>query len=129
MICNCIARTRWPFSAWPWPPYWLERLLLYLKRAICRNGHKAPEIDPKGVLQSEHVLALGRTIFTRHLLALEVVGFLLLVALIGAALIVGKAEGIVLGPVIYSGSKAGPALPRDQKPLPGENPDSARQAQ
>jgi NADH-quinone oxidoreductase subunit J len=76
----------------------------------------------EGVLQAEHVLALGRTIFTRHLLALEVVGFLLLVALIGASLIVGKAEGIVLGPVMYPGTQGRPVLARDQKLPPEENP-------
>ncbi len=46
-----------------------------------------------GVLQPEHVAALAEVLFSRHLIALEVVGIILLVALIGAALIGGRAEG------------------------------------
>jgi len=51
-----------------------------------------------GVLQNSHVFAIGQELYQKYLVALEVVAAILLVALIGAALIVGKAEGFILGP-------------------------------
>jgi NADH-quinone oxidoreductase subunit J len=42
-----------------------------------------------GVLASEHVATLGGQLFSRHLIAIEVAGTLLLVALVGAIAIVG----------------------------------------
>ncbi len=51
-----------------------------------------------GVLQQSHVFAIGQELYSRYLIALEVVAAILLVALIGAALIVGRAEGFILGP-------------------------------
>lgn len=62
-----------------------------------------------GVLRDEHVLSFAQVLFSRHLLALEVVGIILLVALVGAALIVGKAEGFILGPPRQSGTSGAPS--------------------
>lgn len=81
----------------------------------------------QGVLQPGHVAAIARTLFARHLIALEVVGVILLVALVGAAMIVGRAEGFVLGPPrqIPGQSMAGrgaeptsspPSPPKDESP-------------
>jgi NADH-quinone oxidoreductase subunit J len=47
----------------------------------------------QGVLTSRHVLALGNELFSRHLIAVEVAGTLLLAALVGAAAIVATARG------------------------------------
>lgn len=46
-----------------------------------------------GVLASAHIAHLGGELFGRHLVAVEVAGTLLLVALVGAAVIVGRARG------------------------------------
>ncbi|MCS7239026.1 MAG: NADH-quinone oxidoreductase subunit J [Thermoguttaceae bacterium] len=60
----------------------------------------------QGVLQPGHVAAIARTLFSRHVIALEVVGVILLVALVGAAMIVGRAEGFLLGPPRQTVSRA-----------------------
>ncbi len=54
---------------------------------------QSPEALAAGVLASEHVARLGGSLFGRHLIAIEVVGTLLLVALVGAAAIVGERRG------------------------------------
>lgn len=66
---------------------------------------QSPEMTPPaqtdrlaGVLADEHTLGLGRELFGRHVLAVEAAGVMLLVALIAAAAIVGRAQGFVLGP-------------------------------
>lgn len=46
-----------------------------------------------GVLAEHHVAMLGRELFGPHLIAVEVAAVLLLVALIGAAVIVGRSRG------------------------------------
>jgi NADH-quinone oxidoreductase subunit J len=43
-----------------------------------------------GVLTAQHVARFGDEVFSRHLIAVEVAGTLLLAALVGAAVIVGK---------------------------------------
>ena len=45
------------------------------------------------ILAPRHVAQLGDELFSRHLLAMEVAGTLLLVALVGAAVIVGERKG------------------------------------
>ena len=45
------------------------------------------------ILADDHVAHLGKELFGRHLVAVEVVGTLLLAALVGAAVIVGQARG------------------------------------
>ncbi len=45
----------------------------------------------QNVLAAEHVAHLGGELFSRHLIAVEVAGTLLLVALVGAMAIVGAA--------------------------------------
>jgi NADH-quinone oxidoreductase subunit J len=45
-----------------------------------------------GVLSEHHVAALGTELFARHLVAVEVAGVLLLVALVGAAVIAGRKD-------------------------------------
>jgi NADH-quinone oxidoreductase subunit J len=49
----------------------------------------AEELLAAGVLAPQHVARLGGQLFGRHLIAVEVAGTLLLVALVGAAVIVG----------------------------------------
>jgi len=56
-------------------------------------GEGAPldaEALADGVLTSEHVWRLGTELFTQHFLAIQLVGVLLLVALVGAAVIVSR---------------------------------------
>jgi NADH-quinone oxidoreductase subunit J len=52
----------------------------------------------EGVLAEQHVAAIGRELFGRHLIAVEVAGALLLAALVGAAIIVGRAKGPLAPP-------------------------------
>jgi NADH-quinone oxidoreductase subunit J len=46
------------------------------------------------ILTQEHVARLGNELFGRHLIAVEVAGVLLLVALVGAAAIIGREKAI-----------------------------------
>ena len=57
-------------------------------------GHQAEsaEVLSQGVLADEHVASVGRELFGRHLVAVEVVGCLLLVALVGAVAIVEQGK-------------------------------------
>lgn len=50
---------------------------------------RAPD-EPGGVLEPEHMAVLGRELFSRHLVAVEVAGTLLLVALVGAIVITAR---------------------------------------
>ena len=68
------------------------------RRVFCagRAGRRGPIAPPApeaalaaGVLAPQHVARLGGELFGRHLIAVEVAGTLLLVALVGAAVIVG----------------------------------------
>jgi NADH-quinone oxidoreductase subunit J len=60
-------------------------------------GSHAAKITPaqrqQGVLADEHTKQIGRQLFGRYLVAMEVAGALLLAALVGAAVIVGQARG------------------------------------
>jgi len=51
----------------------------------------------QGVLAAEHTKQIGRQLFGRYLVAVEVAGTLLLAALVGAAVIVGHARGPLVG--------------------------------
>lgn len=53
-----------------------------------------------GVLAPSHVARLGVELFDRYPIAVEVVGVLLLVALVGAAAIVGQSRGPLAGPAV-----------------------------
>jgi NADH-quinone oxidoreductase subunit J len=62
---------------------------------VFSTGRIVPPADPSlaaGVLVPQHVAAIGRELFARHWIALELTGVLLLVALVGAAVIVGARE-------------------------------------
>jgi NADH-quinone oxidoreductase subunit J len=72
----------------------------------------AAQID-RGVLAGEHVARFGAELLGRHLIAVEVAGTLLLAALVGAAVIVGKHRSI------------GPA--DDDSPLPRSEPGEVAQ--
>jgi NADH-quinone oxidoreductase subunit J len=50
----------------------------------------SPESLARGVLDPRHVAGLGVALFGRHLMAMEIAGVLLLVALVGAAVIVAE---------------------------------------
>jgi len=52
----------------------------------------------QGVLAAEHTKQIGRELFGRYVVAVEVAGTLLLAALVGAAVIVGHARGPLVGP-------------------------------
>jgi NADH-quinone oxidoreductase subunit J len=56
--------------------------------AVAKPGDRAGQI-----LQTEHVARLGSELFSRHLLAVELAGTLLLVALVGAVAIVVHTRG------------------------------------
>ncbi len=60
----------------------------------------------QGILADEHVKHLGDALFERHLIAVQVAGVLLLAALVGAAVIVGRSRGPLVGP--QTRSPAGP---------------------
>jgi NADH-quinone oxidoreductase subunit J len=49
------------------------------------------------ILAPEHVARIGGELFGRHLIAVEVAGTLLLAAIVGAAVIVGKSKGSGVG--------------------------------
>lgn len=53
----------------------------------------APEALEKGVLAPEHVATIGGVLFSRYLIAVEVAGVLLLVALVGASAIIAYQQG------------------------------------
>lgn len=53
---------------------------------------------PRAVLAEEHVLQIGKALFDRYLVATEAAGVLLLAALVGAAVIVGRPPGSLVGP-------------------------------
>lgn len=57
----------------------------------------ASDADSEGILSEAQVVRLGEELFGRHLVAVEVAGTLLLVALIGAAVIVDQARGPLEG--------------------------------
>ena len=72
-------------------------------RDFCRRrrpAHAAPLVPPTeaalaaGVLDPQHVARFGGELFERHLVAVEIVGTLLLVALVGAAVIVQHKESV-----------------------------------
>ncbi len=54
--------------------------------------------QPGGVLADAHVAKIGWELYGRHLIAVEVAGTLLLVALVGAAAIVAQSKGPLVGP-------------------------------
>ena len=54
--------------------------------------------EGRGVLADAHVARLGQELFDRHAVAVQVAGTLLLVALVGAAVIVARSKGPLLGP-------------------------------
>jgi len=61
---------------------------------------QADRHDPQhGVLGDQHVKQIGGKLFGRYLAAVEVAGTLLLAALVGAAVIVGRARGPLVEPV------------------------------
>ena len=57
-----------------------------------RRRDRAPSAESlaTGVLAPQHVARFGAELFGRHLIAVEIAGVLLLVALVGAAVIVGE---------------------------------------
>jgi NADH-quinone oxidoreductase subunit J len=54
-----------------------------INRALTKTN-RLPEADPKGEILGRHVAGLGGTLFTDHLVTVELAGALLFVALIGA---------------------------------------------
>jgi NADH-quinone oxidoreductase subunit J len=52
-----------------------------------------PAALEKGVLAPEHVAQIGGVLFSRYLIAVEVAGVLLLVALVGASAIIAHQQG------------------------------------
>jgi NADH-quinone oxidoreductase subunit J len=57
---------------------------------VAAVGDGAEAAMARGILVPEHVARLGAELFTRHLIAVEVVGALLFAALVGAAVIVAQ---------------------------------------
>ncbi|HWB01014.1 MAG TPA: NADH-quinone oxidoreductase subunit J [Pirellulales bacterium] len=53
---------------------------------------EAPAARNENILATEHVASLGRTLFSTHLIAVEVAGTLLLVALVGAIAIIAHSQ-------------------------------------
>jgi len=53
---------------------------------------------PRALLAEEHVLQIGKALFDRYLVATEVAGVLLLAALVGAAVIVGRPRATLVEP-------------------------------
>lgn len=51
------------------------------------------------ILSDQHVKQVGVRLFSRYLLAVELAGILLLAALVGAAVIVGRVRGLLASPV------------------------------
>lgn len=60
---------------------------------------RAERYQPGGVLSNNHVPEVGWHLYGRHLIAVEVAGTLLLVALVGAAAIVAQSKGPLVGPM------------------------------
>jgi hypothetical protein len=61
----------------------------------------------RGVLAEAHVARLGRELFDRHAVAVQVAGALLLVALVGAAVIVARSKGPLVGPASRTMDRGG----------------------
>ncbi len=77
-----------------------------------------------GVLAADHVSRIGRNLFGRHLIAVEVAGTLLLVALVGAAVIVGQARGALEGVNPKSEAPRGNPKYEARNPRQIQNPNS-----
>jgi NADH-quinone oxidoreductase subunit J len=58
----------------------------------------APQAHQQVVLSRDHMKQIGGQLFSRYLVAVEVTGTLLLAALVGAAVIVGKTRGPLVSP-------------------------------
>jgi NADH-quinone oxidoreductase subunit J len=65
------------------------QLLVTSDRNPLAPGSNDDRVAPGSVLAEEHVATLGAQLFSRHLVAIEVAGTLLLAALVGAIAIVG----------------------------------------
>jgi NADH-quinone oxidoreductase subunit J len=78
-------------------------LSMTVTRVLTHPDRPAPPLvlaaaqgEPR-VLSDTHMARIGQDLFGRHLIAVEVAGTLLLVALVGAAVIVGRARGPLRG--------------------------------
>jgi NADH-quinone oxidoreductase subunit J len=82
-----------PVDGQPTPRFWLADAV-----AADRDA---------GVLHEQHVASLGAQLFSTHLIAVEVAGTLLLVALVGAVAIVGIGRKQAPGPRLFGGHADG----------------------
>ncbi|MCR4412252.1 MAG: NADH-quinone oxidoreductase subunit J [Thermoguttaceae bacterium] len=83
---------------------------------LVRPGNLPGQTQQGQVLADEHVKALGDALFGRHLIAVQVAGVLLLAALVGAAVIVGRSRGPLVGPPAGPPHGALGTLPDHQGP-------------
>lgn len=71
-------------------------------RVLAANPPPRPSAEPQrtepgGVLAGDHVAVLGRELFGRQMISVQVAGILLLVALVGASAIVAQGRGPLVG--------------------------------
>jgi NADH:ubiquinone oxidoreductase subunit 6 (subunit J) len=65
---------------------------LFLTVVFMIAGQKWPSVEKAAGLAAPSVAAIGRIIFSRYVLPFEVIGFLLLAALIGVIVVAGREE-------------------------------------
>jgi NADH-quinone oxidoreductase subunit J len=87
------------------------KLIIVAARAPVAAIVPADRVAKGGILADEHVATLGAQLFSRHLIAIEVAGTLLLVALVGAIVIVshGRSSPTSIGSIVApsAGSRKG----------------------
>lgn len=99
VISYCVA------DSLPHPPtvpqaQFADRVVLPVKHSAKHPGHGDAEISAaedstreSGVLADQHMARMGGELFSRHLIAVELAGTLLMVALVGAIAIAGQRTG------------------------------------
>jgi NADH-quinone oxidoreductase subunit J len=91
MLANPEGHARYDRISWSSSVVPLALLSGFTLVAIVVRSYSAPSVSPVSVnrvLAEEHMVQLGTELFSKHLVAVEVAGTLLLVALVGAVAIV-----------------------------------------
>jgi len=108
MLANPKGQAYYDRISWGWLPaglsvaagvaivFVLTATLFGVFDASAAEGKVGPLHDrvtlEAGILSSEHVASLGAQLFSRHLIAVEVAGTMLLVALVAAVTIIGQGQ-------------------------------------